>query len=107
MYPHGRSTVGAYDMSGNMYQWCLNEYDHPENLKPSKEPRTTRGGAFFLPPPGAGQKRITEADQLNVHHRLRDNSDGVRDDGRRVAVCIRLACENPPAEAILTQPASR
>jgi hypothetical protein len=84
MYPEGRSPAGAFDMVGNMYQWCLNEYDHPERTEPSTEPRTTRGGAFFSTPP----------DQFSVDHRLRDPPDGQNDLGKRVAVCMRLVTEH-------------
>ena len=88
MYPQGQSPVGACDMSGNMYEWCLNEYDHPDNVALSDKPRTTRGGAFFTMPPG-----IDVREQLSIRHRLRDNADGTGDRGRRVAVCMRLACK--------------
>jgi formylglycine-generating enzyme required for sulfatase activity len=100
MYPQGKSPVGAFDMSGNMYEWCLNEYDDPTNVEPgSTKPHTTRGGAFFTMP---GIDEVQE--QLSVRHRLRDNPNGMRDDGRRLAVCIRLVCDNPPPDTVLSLP---
>jgi len=85
MYPDGRSPVGAYDMSGNMYEWCANEFDSPPEVSPTgTNARTTRGGAFFG----------TETD-LRVTHRLRDNANGVNDLGKRIGVCIRLAADEP------------
>jgi formylglycine-generating enzyme required for sulfatase activity len=90
MYPNGRSQAGAYDLMGNMYEWCLNEYDNPRNVAPSTEGRTTRGGAFFLMPPDIDVK-----EQLSVRHRLKDRPDGTGDRGRRVAVSIRLVAKSP------------
>ena len=96
MYPEGKSPIGAYDMGGNMYQWCLGEFDHPGRTAPSSEPRTTRGGAFFLMPPD-----VKVQDQLSVRHRLRDKADGTGDVGRRVAVCIRLAADQAGPDATI------
>ena len=37
-------------MSGNVWEWCLNEYDDPERIGLSSDAgRVGRGGAFNLP----------------------------------------------------------
>ena len=86
-------------MVGNMYQWCLNEFDPPYAIAPSANPRTTRGGAFFLMPP-----EVKVEEQLSIRHRLKDLADGTGDRGRRVAVCIRLVTEQPGTGATKVGP---
>jgi len=48
MYPAGISQIGALDMSGNVWEWCLNSYESPEdiNLKRSDR-RVLRGGSWY------------------------------------------------------------
>ena len=46
LYPQGASPVGALDMSGNVEEWCLNEYGNPKNVAVSgDERRVVRGGS--------------------------------------------------------------
>lgn len=48
MYPQGASPYGLLDMSGNVWEWCLNEYDHPENTGVGGEAiRAFRGGSWL------------------------------------------------------------
>jgi len=54
MYPQGASPAGALDMSGNVWEWCLNEYDRPENVTPAGDARrVVRGGAWDYDQPYA------------------------------------------------------
>src|SRR5262245_46654442 len=47
VYPQGVSPVGALDMSGNVWEWCLNEYDHPQRTGLSGTARrVVRGGSW-------------------------------------------------------------
>ncbi len=49
MYPKGASRVEALDMSGNVWEWCLNEYGNPKQVGVSgKESRAVRGGSWSL-----------------------------------------------------------
>jgi formylglycine-generating enzyme required for sulfatase activity len=47
MYPQGESPVGALDMSGNVWEWCLNEHDNPQQVEVrGRKQRTLRGGSW-------------------------------------------------------------
>jgi formylglycine-generating enzyme required for sulfatase activity len=50
-YPKGISPYGAYDMSGNVWEWCLSKYSerylHPEDSDPEGNvSRVLRGGSW-------------------------------------------------------------
>ncbi len=46
-YANGASPYGVMDMSGNVWEWCLNEYGKPRNVQFSgTEARVLRGGSF-------------------------------------------------------------
>lgn len=48
LYPHGNSHQGIADLSGNVWEWCLNEYDTPENIASKALVRVVRGGSWLI-----------------------------------------------------------
>jgi sulfatase-modifying factor enzyme 1 len=47
LYPQGASPVGALDMSGNVDEWCLNEFKTPRRADLSGTARrVVRGGSW-------------------------------------------------------------
>lgn len=47
LHPQGASPYGLLDMSGNVWEWCLNEYDKPERIQAEgDEIRVLRGGSW-------------------------------------------------------------
>ena len=49
MYPQGSAGCGVLDMSGNLWEWCLNKHDNPVQIvvDESAAARVLRGGSFY------------------------------------------------------------
>jgi formylglycine-generating enzyme required for sulfatase activity len=48
LYPQGASPVGALDLSGNVWEWCLNDYSNPQYVDLSgANRRVARGGCWY------------------------------------------------------------
>lgn len=49
IFPQGASPYGVLEMSGNVWEWCLNEYNDPEKIDVSGTAnRVVRGGSWDL-----------------------------------------------------------
>jgi len=49
LYPGGRSAQGAYDLAGNVWEWCRNQDDDPAKIEPNSEgSRVLRRGSWFF-----------------------------------------------------------
>lgn len=46
MYPLGVSESGAFDMAGNVWEWCLNEFETFSTRLEGENRRSLRGGSF-------------------------------------------------------------
>ena len=47
MYPTGASPIEALDMCGNVWEWCLNDYESLEvTALEGEKPRPVRGGSW-------------------------------------------------------------
>lgn len=74
IYPSGASPEGVMDLTGNVWEWCRNEYRKPERVQLSgREPRVMRGGCWFNSPDNA-----RAADRGYNHPGLRNSKFGFR-----------------------------
>jgi hypothetical protein len=49
MYPHGQAHCGTLDMSGNLTDWCLNDFENPHIVAGyyNEQSKVLRGGSFY------------------------------------------------------------
>ncbi len=77
LHPSGASPVGAMDMAGNVWEWCLNAYEPAGDVDPGGEvPRVVRGGSWLF-----------GRDLARAACRSGDHPDG-RSDGLGFRVCL-------------------
>ncbi|MBI4754479.1 MAG: SUMF1/EgtB/PvdO family nonheme iron enzyme [Betaproteobacteria bacterium] len=80
MYPKGRSKFGVDDMAGNVWEWCLNEYEKPGNVSTEGDvARVVRGGSWSLNP------GLCRAASRGFRH----------PDDRFVLIGFRVCCSSP------------
>jgi formylglycine-generating enzyme required for sulfatase activity len=74
MYPAGASPVGALDMVGTVWEWCLNKFDSPgvtQSRADDFERRVLRGGSWYAARYRArGQPRQVHPGQPGQRHRF-------------------------------------
>jgi hypothetical protein len=70
LYPLGCSPFGIEDMSGNVWQWCLNSYADPSDVSLEKYDPVRRGGSWDLDP---GSCRAANRDLLGGYSSDRYN----------------------------------
>ena len=75
VYPQGASSEGVLDLSGDVWEWCLNKYDHPDQIQAdsSGDIRVLRGGSY-----DDYARRARGSGRLGRHTRYRDGFSGVR-----------------------------
>lgn len=81
----GRNVQGVADMAGNVWEWCLNEYDAPQNTGPGGYARrVVRGGSWRSP-----------SEDCSASYRY-----GISPDDRYEVIGLRLvvSCPIPHAE---------
>ncbi|MBN1311492.1 MAG: SUMF1/EgtB/PvdO family nonheme iron enzyme [Anaerolineae bacterium] len=72
IYPANVAPCGALDMSGNVWEWCLNEYDSPQNISlGGSDGRVVRGGSW-----GSHRDHARTVCRLKLGPLDRSNSDG-------------------------------
>ena len=80
IFPNGISVEGVHDLSGNVWEWCLNEYSKPDRISTTgSERRVLRGGSW-------------RNNQYNARTIYRYNYDP---NARNGSFGFRLACSSP------------
>ncbi len=52
IFPQGATALGLYDLIGNVWEWCRNKYDNPDDdaVDASGARRVVRGGSWYSSP---------------------------------------------------------
>ncbi|NGZ11578.1 MAG: DUF4062 domain-containing protein [Nitrospira sp. LK70] len=84
MYPNGVTTQGVYDMAGNVWEWCLNQYDNPDQLETMRNDEenpshVSRGGSWGDDPEGlrtwSRHWNFVDSRNFNIGFRLAQDID--------------------------------
>jgi formylglycine-generating enzyme required for sulfatase activity len=71
MFPKGDSLQGVSDLAGNVWEWCLNEYDKPDRVGVTGDAsRVLRGGSWFNTQDHARAVHRYNLDPLNPYRYL-------------------------------------
>jgi formylglycine-generating enzyme required for sulfatase activity len=55
LYPQAASPYGVEDLAGNIWEWCLNEFEDIDRTRPGGDAaRALRGGSWYGAPEEAG-----------------------------------------------------
>ncbi len=87
-FPKGSSPESVMDMSGNVWEWCLNTYDNTNDISISdrSEPRVLRGGSW-----GSGPNVAHSTDRYRLYP-----------GGRYDNVGFRVVCSHPSIDTLIT-----
>ena len=61
MYPQGASPYGVEDLSGNVWEWCLNEYESGKIAPGGGANRVLRGGSWY-------ERHVSAAAPARLHN---------------------------------------
>ena len=79
-FPNGTAFEGLHDLSGNVFEWCLNGYSKPENIQiGGNKSRVLRGGSW-----GYNQSSACAVSRFHGIPYERNDDNG-----------FRLACSSP------------